>query len=112
MAFVSWRALSRIGQSWSYLVERPLALSMGYLAAFSANLSRMAWFRSIFCSWASRSANQDVGQFGPDLGRVGVLGLLPEKLFKELSRLDAQSGRQVFGVMELRPVALVPELPD
>ena len=45
-------------------------------------------------------------------GRVGVLGLLPEKLFKELPRFDAQPRRQVLGVMELRPVALVAELPD
>ena len=56
--------------------------------------------------------DQDVGQLGPDLGRVGVLGLLPEELFKQLPRLDTQAGRQVLGIMELRLVALIPELPD
>lgn len=52
---------------------------------------------------------QHIGQFFLHLGDVGLLGCLPQKRLQQLARLDIERQREVFGIMELRPIALVAE---
>ena len=43
---------------------------------------------------------------------AGLLGGLPEEVFKQLPRFDREGFGEILGIVKLRPVALVPECED
>jgi hypothetical protein len=53
--------------------------------------------------------DENVGKFFANLGRIGRLGILPQKALKKFAGFDGKAGSKVFRVMKLGPISSVAE---